>query len=120
MNISDHINEIKKRADAATKSEWDSRLSHDIYKTPYVMIDPGYFIWPHFVDNLVTKALNKKPNFTNDIAFISHARTDVPKLVEALELAIETLRKYNEEETPGIPAEKALIQIEKIFEGEQK
>ena len=91
MNISDHINEIKKRADAATKSEWDSRLSHDIYKTPYVMIDPGYFIWPHFVDNLVTKALNKKPNFTNDIAFISHARTMTPLACKALLLAIEGL-----------------------------
>jgi len=92
MTIHDKLKAIKARCDAATKGPWRAvecgyNLRHDDRGEVEVHTANSTII----VADLDCGHCNK--NATVDSDFIAHARTDVPQLVAALELAVKALFK---------------------------
>lgn len=89
------IEEFESARAKATQGEWMARQTTDSEKCHYVFIDAGYFYFPRFVDNEVTRRLKKKPNFENDTKLICEAANNATKLTQALKVAVEALEKSN-------------------------
>lgn len=126
-SLNDKLDEIEKRADAATEGPWSNgkyRI-HDI--------DVDFF-------QLTVPDLGMPEN----INFIAHSRKDIPLLLKALKLAVGTLEQYKNIEFEYIvsggsfnpklmsfnmetihgevfnPAKSALTEINQIFETGEK
>lgn len=90
MSISDRLDEIAARCDAATDGPWRAALldgvDHEDGSSGYRGgIYPG--TEPGRVSVLITPNVDRR-----DAAFIAHARTDVPELVEAVRRRDAALR----------------------------
>lgn len=94
MSIQAKLDEIKKRCDAATSGPWRAMHGDSYSAYPSVMRQNG----PHFTlldaaepDGENAEADFRYPGADADADFIAHARTDVPALAQALEVAVKAL-----------------------------
>ena len=97
----EELKEIKERAEKATNGPWTAMFtfgssdlpSEIIYETGRTMLIEGIEVPDNdHIFELHSQAKNPTP----DIRFIAHARTDIPKLIEALEKAIKVIKIYAE------------------------
>jgi len=118
MTIHDKLKAIKARCDAATKGPWRAvecgyNLRHDDRGEVEVHTANSTII----VADLDCGHCNK--NATVDSDFIAYARTDVPQLVAALEIAVKALdyigRIDLETCASTVTAKQALAEIEAIL-----
>lgn len=135
MTLPDWAKEIQVRTEAATPGPWSwSKTEHDDGCTNSMGLysERHEILW---LDDEVPSLFGH----TNSMSFIAHSRTDIPKLLKALEIAMEALERIGrdaewpnvleEEETGSVDfyngierakdAKKALSQIRASTEGEK-
>lgn len=82
MTIQEALDEIKARADKATPGPWH-------LTTTYAMGEA----WENIIGNgkqlFEMRDLSHRDDINKDAIFCSHARTDIPRLLSALQKAIE-------------------------------
>ena len=83
----DELAEIRARVDAATEGPWHDRGDVIAYEAP---AKPN-FGWPNTGDVAYLVNLCPAPALTVDAEFIAHARTDVPRLLDAVEAVLKVL-----------------------------
>lgn len=105
------LKEIKERAEAATKGPW-----RHFHKRSVTI--------PHeYAGRIVEQdweTFHKYEGYLDDAEFIAHARTDIPRLVKALETAIQDLtsiKNISKDKCSNL-AEACLKDIDEILEGE--
>ncbi len=84
MTITEYLAQVKERAEAATDGPWSFNTS--LMTTARVWMDTpdeGLYLSCNYEF--------AKPNMANETRFIAHARTDVPVLLEMVELLIKHL-----------------------------
>ena len=83
MSISDRLDQIEARADAATEGPWEKRT-----------VNGWGMVVSYSTDAMIqlVAEFRHKERDLNDAEFIAHARTDVPELVEAVRRRDAALR----------------------------
>lgn len=100
MTISDRLDEIEARANAATDGPWAARHRAGLdwlSQSPHVDNDghePGSSVGLADAVDPLWGSLWPSRNATADAEFIAHSRTDVPALVSALRAVLDVHMEY--------------------------
>lgn len=84
MTIRDELAAIRERAENATEGPWEAHEILDCHPgttVEYIAVSPTDWGDLHFID--------VEPEHGPDATFIAHARTDIPRLVNALQAVVD-------------------------------
>lgn len=107
--ITSILDEIEKRADAATEAPWID-----------CPLDRNCNAWVRNEESVICRiTFAVDPDAEGNKQFITNARTDVPRLAKALRVAVEAMKSVDGDNVEAV-AEAALAAIQSILNGESK
>ena len=109
-DITDILDRIQAEADAATKGPWTRSPVSGVVGSLVEAWDGGF-------PSVNVAAVLPAPACADNADLIAHARANVPRLVAALRVSVDTLRHYREATYGYAAAMEAEKEIQAILEG---